>query len=255
MGGAVTVWSAVAEACALSPTLDSMPNNEGAWANAISSLSLLLAAIVFLAGVGAWKRTYIGRRRIALAQILLARFYEVEDIIAEIRTPLSWEGEGRTRRRGEHESPQDSDRLDRAWIVIERYQRHQRFFAELRALRYRAIAMFGEGVVGSFDEVEAVIRAILQSSHMLGSYHWKRQGEGFIDRAEFDRHLRDKWECEAVIWKMSGDKDKISPRVSAAVRQIEGIARPEFQALDSIWRKLTRRLIRPGRNRESIEDG
>lgn len=72
-------------------------------ANIITSISVAIAALSFVSGVSAWKREFIGKRQIELAESVLAMFYEVEDAIREIRNPFAYTDEGKSRKRADNE--------------------------------------------------------------------------------------------------------------------------------------------------------
>ena len=76
-------------------------------ADVITAVSVAIAAIAFVAGISAWKREFIGKRRIELAEDVLALFYETQDAIREIRNPASFSGEGKTRKRDENEREEE----------------------------------------------------------------------------------------------------------------------------------------------------
>ncbi|TDI82488.1 MAG: hypothetical protein E2O80_02055, partial [Betaproteobacteria bacterium] len=81
----------------------------------VSSISVLIAALTFIAGVSAWKREFVGKRRIELAETVLALFYEAEDAIKQIRSPFSFDGEGSTRKHADNELEAESRILDQAY--------------------------------------------------------------------------------------------------------------------------------------------
>lgn len=85
------------------------------------AVAVVSACWAIILGIGAWKREFIGKRQIELAELTLAKFFEIKDAIALIRNPFAATGEGETRQRSENESPNDSQLLDRAYIVVERY--------------------------------------------------------------------------------------------------------------------------------------
>ena len=87
----------------------------------ISSIATLIAALAVLVGVYTWKRELVGKRRIGLAESVLALFYEAEDAIKQIRNPHSFDGEGSKRKRANNELAEESRLLDQANVVFERY--------------------------------------------------------------------------------------------------------------------------------------
>ena len=66
--------------------------------------AVIPACWAIISGIGAWKREFIGKRQIELAEQALAKFFEIKDAIAMIRSPFSRSDEGLSRQRSEHES-------------------------------------------------------------------------------------------------------------------------------------------------------
>ena len=56
------------------------------WSEALKDISILLAAWSVIYGIGAWRREFIGKRKIQLAEDVLALFYEAKDVIFWIRS-------------------------------------------------------------------------------------------------------------------------------------------------------------------------
>ena len=48
--------------------------------------AVVLACWAIISGIGAWKREFIGKRQIELAEQALAKFFEIKDAIAMIRS-------------------------------------------------------------------------------------------------------------------------------------------------------------------------
>lgn len=212
-------------------------------ADVITSVSVAVAAIAFLSGVSAWKREFVGKRRIDLAESVLALFYEAEDAIREIRNPFSFAGEGNTRKRSEHEGENESHLLDEAYVVFERYRKREQLFAQVRSMKYRFMAMFGAVAGEPFDELNKVLNEIFISAQVLSRY-WVRQGRGSLTPDESGIMQTQ----EAVFWYMGDEKDAIGPRVRNAVQKVEAITNSAVITkkglLDDItgpFRSLTRR--------------
>ena len=66
-----------------------------------------VASFAVIYGVNAWRREYVGKRKIELAEEVLALFYEARDVISYIRNPFSVAGEGSTRNAAPNESPEE----------------------------------------------------------------------------------------------------------------------------------------------------
>lgn len=209
-------------------------------ADMISAVSALVAALSFLAGVSAWKREYVGKRRIELAESVLAMFYEAEDAIREIRNPSSFSGEGGTRKRADGEREEESQLLDQAYVVFERYHKREQLFAQLRSLRYRFMAAFGASAAEPFDELTKVLRDIFFAARMLGTRYWPRQGRVQMSPDERSKHLDKMHRQEAVFWYMGEDQDEISPRIREAVRKVESITNTAVASQSGIINDLKR---------------
>lgn len=193
----------------------------------ITSISVAVAALAFLVGVNAWRREFVGKRRIDLIENVLALFYEAQDAIREIRSPFGLSGEGATRKRSDYEREEESQVLDQAYVVFERYQKRKKLFAELRSIKYRVMATFGSDAGESFDELNAILTEIFSAAHILGTHYWKRQGRICLSDDEFQKHLDGMSKFEAIFWFQGEGNDEIAPRVQRAVEKIETIARKE----------------------------
>ena len=217
------------------------------WADVISAVSAAIAALSFAFGVRAWRREFIGKRQIELAESVLAMFYEAEDAIREIRNPFGSGGEGKTRERSPGEMEEESQLYDRAYIVFERYQKREKFFAELRSLKYRFMAVFGAEAGVPFEEMNKILRDIFVAARMLGSVYWQRQGRVRMSEAEFERHLKEMHRLEAIFWFMGEENDDVGKRMRQVVEQVEEITRQaaQLKAPAKPWyRKLRPRLRR-----------
>jgi hypothetical protein len=172
-------------------------------------------------GVNAWRQEYVGKRRLELAEEVLALFYEARDTINYIRNPFSYAGEGGTRNAGPNESPEEKRINDNVYIVFERYNKRQDLFNKLYSMRYRYMARFGKDSAKPFDELNNIMNDIFRSAHML-SYYWKQQGRRqWKNDSEFNQHLEEMKKHEAVFWQMSSAEDPILPRVNAVISEIE----------------------------------
>lgn len=216
-------------------------------ADIINSVGVLIAALSFLAGVSAWKREFVGKRRIELAESVLAKFYEAEDAIREIRNPFGHVGEGGSRQRDPHENPEEERILDQAYVVFERYKKHEKLFAGLRAMRYQCMASFGQTASEPFNELSDTLNQIFSSARILGTHYWPRQGRAPMSDEEFQKHLEGMRKHEAIFW-FSGDEDEISPKIRGAVGKMEKITKNVMSAQTSLfqdwWAKVMNR-VRP----------
>lgn len=203
-------------------------------ADVITAISVAIAATAFVAGINAWQREFVGKRRIELAETVLALFYEAQDAIREIRNPFSFGGEGATRKRSENDGKEESELLNQAYVVFERYQKREKLFAELRSMKYRVMAAFGSSAGEPFDDLSKIINEIFSSAQILGTFYWRKQDREDMSKDELRTHLDQMHEQEAIIWLMGEENDKISPRVQNAVVKIEKITK-EASMMNASW--------------------
>jgi len=230
-------------------------------ANILESVSLIIAAWVVIIGVNAWRREYIGKRRIELAEEVLSLFYEARDVIRYIRNPFGYGGEGSTRNVDPNESPEEKRINDNAYVVFERYNKRQDLFNKLYSMRYRYMARFGKDSAKSFNDLQKIVNEIFISARMLPHY-WKEQGHrNWKNNAEFEKHLEEMHKYETIFWEMTPDGDQIIPRVNAVVSDIEAqalkvIEKKSISNVISKWLLYLRRLMfsrkRVKNQRESI---
>ncbi|ATC62783.1 hypothetical protein CMV30_01705 [Nibricoccus aquaticus] len=126
-------------------------------ADIIQSVSIILTCITIVLGIDAWRREFIGKRKIELAEDVLTRFYEARDAIERIRSPFSYSSEGAQRKRRDGETKEESEILDSAHVVFVRYEKEQQLFNGIHALRYQVMARIGIEASKPFEELRKVV--------------------------------------------------------------------------------------------------
>ena len=94
-------------------------------ATIIQAISVVVAAASVTFAVTAWRREYTGKRNIELAEEVLALFYQARDVIAYIRSPFSFSGEGTTRPAPDNETPDEKRINNQVYVVFERYNKNK----------------------------------------------------------------------------------------------------------------------------------
>ncbi|WP_228235727.1 hypothetical protein [Allomuricauda sp. M10] len=188
----------------------------------LKSLSIIIASSVAIYGINSWRREVKWKRKYELAEEVLSLFYEVQETISIIRSPLGYVNEGSSRKRMENEKPEDTEILDRAYTVIERFEKNKEPFFKLRAMKYRFITVFGRESESPFNEIVKLTNKIMTVSNFLGRRYWRDQGRRKFTDEQFQKHLDKMEEYEAVIWEGYED-DKIKSQLDNIVLQIEKI--------------------------------
>ena len=203
----------------------------------LASISVIIAALSFVFGVYAWKREYVGKRRIELAQSVLAMFYEADDAIIAIRNEGGFEGEGKTRKQNEGETPQMSKILDQDYVVFERYKTREKLFAEIRSNKYQFMAVFGKEYGEPFDELNKAVKKILLAGRALRRYHLQME-RGTISESAQEKLSELTREQESLICYAEDKDDQIVPVVNKAIEQIEKVVERETENLRGWLSKL-----------------
>lgn len=135
--------------------------------SALESISVIIASLVAIAGISSWRKQIQVQKESDLAEEVLTAFFEIRDAICAIRSPLGFEGEGKSRKRAENETEQQSEVMDKAFVIIERYQKYIEKFAKLNGQRYRVRSLFGGDYLGPFQKMDHIVNQIMVSSHQL----------------------------------------------------------------------------------------
>lgn len=186
----------------------------------LSALSIIVASLVAIYGINAWKREFQGKRQIELAEDVLALFYEARDTIGAVRNPFGFQGEGSTRKPENNETPEQKNARDRAYSVYERLQKHNVIFSKLHSMRYQFMARFGKESGKPFDDIRKIVIEITVSADMLAELWCERSYS-----EEKEKLANEIKEYTSIIWH-SGTKDTIVPRVERIISDIENICRP-----------------------------
>jgi hypothetical protein len=189
-------------------------------AEVAESISVILASLVAMFGIDAWRREHVGKRQMELAEEVLALFYQTRDAISEMRSPMGFDGEGQTRKAGPDESGDTKKALDSAYVLVERYHKHSELFSRIQSLRYRFRAQLGDEASKPFYDLIRIVNELFISARQLGRY-WVREDRHFRTDEERERHFERVRKAEAVFWEGSEEPDPIQPRVDAAIESME----------------------------------
>jgi len=188
---------------------------------ALTALSVIVASIVAICGINAWKKEFSGKRRIELAEEVLALFYEARDAISVIRSPFAYKDEGSTRSPQEDETQIQKEAKDRSYIVHERFQKQRNVFNKLQSKRYQFMARFGCEKARPFDSLRQIVLEILMSADELVPTMIRRDRDVQNEEKLFEEETR----LEAIIQEQPVN-DPIKHRLEEIISGIEAICRP-----------------------------
>ncbi len=185
----------------------------------VTAITAIVGVAIAARGLNRWRAETIGKRKVELAEEVLADFYQARDIIAAARSPFGTSGEGDTRPKGANETEEDTRVLNGYFRAAERLRVKAEFFAQAWARRYRFIAVFGPGAGKAYDDIFEVRNEIIVS---VGSLIHAHRASDSAELARARRH----W--ENTIWEGEPD-DPIPDRVDQIIKTIEGACRPVIQ--------------------------
>jgi hypothetical protein len=165
-------------------------------------------------------------------------FYQARDAIRDIRSPFIRVGEGCTRKKSDNETSTETELLNRAYIVMERFEKKEDIFNKLTSTKYKFMARFGKESEEPFGELNGIIKEIFVAAYALGNFYWPRQGNVHMEENEFKNHLKEKHEYEAVIWDWGGGRDKISKKVDEIITKVETITKDEISEKEVWFKKI-----------------
>lgn len=115
---------------------------------------------VAVAGFYVWHRQLIRKRHFEVAEAALAAFGRAQAAVIHARNPVTFVGEGTSRKRDNAEVPLESKLLDRQFIPVERLRQHHEAFAELERVAFAVEIHFG-------DDVACQMRAPLRAYNRI----------------------------------------------------------------------------------------
>ncbi|EGR4107159.1 hypothetical protein DDO72_18560 [Vibrio cholerae] len=206
------------------------------------TIAVISACWAIVSGVGAWKREFIGKRRIELAEETLATFFEIKDAIAFIRSPFASVGEGESRVVGEREKPEETELLNRGHIVFERYEKKREVFIKFETLKYKFMATYGEDSEAIFKDTNKAVNSIFSSARLLAIRYWQRQGRAQMSDDEFEKHLEGMQKHEDVFWDTWEDDDVIRKQLQSIQDRLDGVVASTFEEPMPTYKLLTKKL-------------
>lgn len=191
----------------------------------IETVGILIAAFVAIYGINTWRTEFRGKKEHELAEEVLTLTYNCRDLIKIIRNPFSTVGEGCSRQSNEGETPEDKTLLDRAYVVYERYNKHQESFNKLFSLRYRFMVLFGADAKKPIDDFQKVFLKLFTAAQLLPIY-WRETSDTSKSTKERESNLKRMYEQEEIFWIMGDEEnDEFGKSVNDIVSQIEEICR------------------------------
>ena len=193
--------------------------------NLFTHLPSIIAIAAIILSYWAWKREFLGSKKIELLENVLANFYRARDAIADIRNPAIFKSEGKFTV-SSSDSPQNKDTY--MWSVFqERFARHNPLFMEIQSQKYHFMVLFGADKEKIFSDLMGIINELIIANDTL---HDPEYGMNrFPDRKtdEEKQILRDS--RQTLFSPINPQKeDPIKQRVNAIISEVEIIVKSQI---------------------------
>ncbi|MGF0540737.1 hypothetical protein ACQQ2Q_22325 [Agrobacterium sp. ES01] len=197
----------------------SVPDWISAVGDAVMGGAAGFAAYQGYKGLTAWRTEMVGRRRMELAEEVLADFYEARDVLRWVRSPMAYSHESETRP-GRDVDPEDlRGHRDTFYVPLKRLSDNAEFFSRIRARRYRVIAAFGVEAAKPYDVIHEINNRIAVSARMLMQLDPRNTNDRNVSRQE---------RLEADVWEGLEENDQIGNRINETLKTVEDRFRPEI---------------------------
>lgn len=204
----------------------------------VGSLSVIIAALVALYGIGTWKREHVGRRRIDLAEKTLALFYEARDVINATRSALGLTGDTQLIEQWSSDgNPGPGEPAQAPLIELRLYRGHSKLFSRIRALQFRFAAVFGRNAAYPFSDLLQVRRDICDAEYefLLGQTNASESNGSH--EAQINRLIN-------IMHSGRNGSDPTTQRLNEIVERVEQVCRP---VIESYGRTLAAAVLMRGR--------
>lgn len=192
------------------------------WISAIANLltggAAVAAAWHAVRSLKAWRSEAIGRRKVEVAEDVLAGFYRVREIIFDARAPFVRAQEMQA---GEGEDPELIAKS--GYAPWRRIKSQWPFLMEWRSKRHTFAAWFGRESSTPYDEIERVLTEIRAAVESLVEHHEVPHSTiEYRDFIQFTRRI-------AFRTTPPKEEDAVTKRVDDAVAAVEATCRPVIE--------------------------
>jgi hypothetical protein len=186
----------------------------------LQGISLITASVVAIRGINAWSREHAGKKRIDLAEEMLNLFFQARDAIAYIRGPDGFHEDG------DPLGNSPSTLANSTKVPIRRMNEKSELFAQIRALRIRAMTLFGESAAEPFTSLDEILESIEHTAVALAAnYRYVEEHPDVETPAEAAAYMK---ELENRLFRLTGE-DVLKPVLDRMIAQVVAICPPEIK--------------------------
>lgn len=195
--------------------------------SALNAVAVLAAAVAGVWGVRTWRVERHDTRQAEIAEELLSLMYEGQSVIAQIRNPFSYAGEGSSRPRdpSRTETLEESILRDGKYIPFERIERHENFFDRVIELKPRVRAYFGNSMIAHLDALLQARGKVLVAARAEAREAGVGVARQFRTERELQTWLQRQERRDAALWE-DPDEDEISANITHHISCAEKLTLP-----------------------------
>lgn len=189
-----------------------------------SSVTVAVCAVLAL---DAWKKEFIGKKKIEFAANLVKKAYEINDLISFVRSPFSRKTETDEIEK-EINLENSSDIKGNSSFLIPKYrlikidEQIRNFFV----LRSEAVMYFGKDIKYIFDKIIEIKTKISISSNVL--YRESKKASP-----------KQRPEDEQIIWETDDEDDPIKKELNTIIKDLEINLEPLYKKEHFEWKRTT----------------
>jgi len=179
----------------------------------IAAIAAIATAFFASRALSAWRGELIGRRKVELAEDILAVAHEASEMIKGSRSPMAFNGEGASLNVGPDVEDDQRRNAEAMYAPAERLGAKPDLWAKIEALRFRARVYFGEPVRTAMAEVLRVRLEVHNASILLARNALRAPAQ----RVSHDVQER----YEAKIWYADEPDDPLQARLDGAIAVLQ----------------------------------
>lgn len=136
-----------------------------------TAAAAVTGAIIAILGYRKWRPESIGKRKIELAEQMLADFHQAKDVIDYARTPSGWSIESDQRKPAKDETSDERRKKDAYFRTFQRLKAYEELFVRLQTRKYQAVAHFGGEARKLIEALGEIHAKVLAASGNLSRFY------------------------------------------------------------------------------------
>lgn len=189
------------------------------------STAVITASILAIRSIHEWRREGIWKRKYELAESIISEAQNAVDKMKLIRNDIFQPEELKFKLLDPQDLPEHLNIIRVKGIINMRYEAHKEPFLNLRKLKYKAIAIYGEQEATPIQTIIDCIDEVLKSADLYVKYMLWYKNEKDLHPQDSNRHYELANKNKSIIFA-GHEEDSISDKLTTALLEIDRIYRP-----------------------------